>query len=285
MLFNSLDYILFDARRGGLLDARPSKFIEGGLHFLRVMPVLYGLESRVYCIDPGVDAPRLQRGARHFAAPTQKAKKRWLMVSLAGNLGLLGTFKYYNFFASAVGDTLGLFGLSIQLPFLDVLLPVGISFYTFQTMSYTIDLYRGNIEPTRNFFKFAFYVTFFLSWSLGRLYAQFSFCLSWMNDQSSLVSTWGKVFFLIGTGLIKKVAIADYLAVNLVDRVFDNPEAFTAVEVLLGLYGYTAQIYCDFSGYTDVARGSAMLLGFRISRTSIVPIKQPAPPISGDVGI
>jgi len=278
MLFNSLDYILF------LMLAVAGYWTLVRLNILRIVFIFFASCLFYMAWNPayivlilGSTLLDYSVGRAIYAAPTQKAKKRWLMVSLAGNLGLLGTFKYYNFFASAVGDTLGLFGLSIQLPFLDVLLPVGISFYTFQTMSYTIDLYRGNIEPTRNFFKFAFYVTFFPQLVAGPIVRAVQF-LPQLDERPKLTREYvGKGFFLIGTGLVKKVAIADYLAVNLVDRVFDNPEAFTAVEVLLGLYGYTAQIYCDFSGYTDVARGSAMLLGFRIPENFNRPYQATSP--------
>lgn len=278
MLFNSLDYILF------LMLAVAGYWTLVRLNLLRVVFVFVASCLFYMAWNPayivlilGSTVLDYSVGRAIYSASTQKAKKRWLIVSLCGNLGLLGTFKYYNFFASAVGDTLGLFGLSVQLPYLDVLLPVGISFYTFQTMSYTIDLYRGKIEPTRNFFKFAFYVTFFPQLVAGPIVRAVQF-LPQLDERPALTrEKVGEGLFLIGTGLIKKVAIADYLAVNLVDRVFDNPEAFTAVEVLLGLYGYTAQIYCDFSGYTDVARGSAMLLGFRIPENFNRPYQATSP--------
>jgi alginate O-acetyltransferase complex protein AlgI len=278
MLFNSLDYFLF------LMLAVAGYWTLVRFNLLRVV-FLWAASCLFYMAwNPAYIVLILFStvldyavGLAIFAAPEQRVKKRWLWVSLCGNLGLLGTFKYYNFFASAVHDTLGLTGVSVELPYLDVLLPVGISFYTFQTMSYTIDLYRGKIKPTRNFFKFAFYITFFPQLVAGPIVRAVQFLPQLDLKPTLTKEKVGEGLFLIATGIVKKVAIADFLAVNLVDRVFDNPEAFTAVEVLLGLYGYTAQIYCDFSGYTDVARGSAMLLGFRVPENFNRPYQATSP--------
>ncbi|MGB0680856.1 MAG: MBOAT family O-acyltransferase, partial [Polyangiales bacterium] len=188
----------------------------------------------------------------------------WLGLSLMSNLGLLFTFKYFNFAAEVLTQTLALGGWQLSLPTLQALLPVGISFYTFQTLSYTIDVYRGRLEPTRNLLHFAVFVIFFPQLVAGPIVRASEF-LPQLRARARLAT--GQVsggLFLIATGLVKKVAIADYLSVNLVDRVFDQPEGYTAVEVVLALYAFTLQIYCDFSGYTDVARGTAQLLGFRL---------------------
>lgn len=195
-----------------------------------------------------------------------RRRKAWLMVSLVGNLGLLGVFKYFNFFGQATADVLGLYGVEIQAPVLDVLLPVGISFYTFQTLSYTIDIYRGRFAPVKNPFEFAFYVTFFPQLVAGPIVraAEFLPQLSrppWLDRKRV-----GGALFLIAMGLLKKVVFADFVSVNLVDRVFDDPAAFTGTEVVIALYGFTLQIYADFSGYTDVARGSAMLFGLNLPK-------------------
>lgn len=188
-------------------------------------------------------------------------RKFLLSLSLFGNLSLLGVFKYFNFFAEAVGDGLGLCGIQVAVPHLEVLLPVGISFYTFQTLSYTIDVYRGRLEPTRNFLRFAVFVTFFPQLVAGPI-VRASDLLPQLALQPVLsTDRVGRALFSIVTGLVKKVALADFVALNLVDRVFAEPAAYSSAEVLMALYGYTLQIYCDFSGYTDVARGSAMLMG------------------------
>ena len=216
-------------------------------------------------------------GLRIAGARSPRGKRGWLLVSLIGNLGLLGVFKYYNFFATATADTLALFGVSIAPARLDVLLPVGISFYTFQTLSYTIDSYRGRMQPTRNFLRFAFFVTFFPQLVAGPI-VRASELLPQLERIPKLVpQAVSNAVFLIAVGLIKKVAVADYLAVNLVDRVFDDPSAYSSAEVMLALYGYTMQIYCDFSGYTDVARGSAMLFGLRLPENFDRPYQATSP--------
>ncbi len=206
-----------------------------------------------YCAGLGIHASR-SRGA----------KRAWLGVSLVGNLGLLGVFKYFNFFSGATADVFRLFGVTIEAPVLDVLLPVGISFYTFQTLSYTIDVYRGRIEPVRNPLEFGFYVTFFAQLVAGPIIRASELLPQlrrppWLDRERV-----GQGLFLIALGLLKKVIFADFVSVNLVDRVFADPAAFTATETVIGLYGFTLQIYADFSGYTDVARGSALLFGLEM---------------------
>jgi D-alanyl-lipoteichoic acid acyltransferase DltB (MBOAT superfamily) len=203
-------------------------------------------------------------GKAIVASKTPRGRKGWLAVSLTGNLGLLGTFKYYNFFASATGDVATFFGHSVHLPYLDVLLPVGISFYTFQTMSYTIDVYRGRIEPARSLLDFGVFVTYFPQLVAGPIVRASEFLPQLLGKPTLRREQVSEGIFLIVTGLVKKVAIADFLSVNLVDRVFDNPELYTATEVVVALYCFTMQIYCDFSGYTDVARGSAKLMGLEL---------------------
>jgi D-alanyl-lipoteichoic acid acyltransferase DltB (MBOAT superfamily) len=210
-------------------------------------------------------------------ARSRRTKRAWLLASLCGNLGLLGTFKYYNFFSTATADALSLFGLHVQPAHLHVLLPVGISFYTFESLSYTIDVYRGQLKPTRNFLEFAFFLTFFPHLVAGPIVRASDF-LPQLDDKPRLSpSRVGEGLFLIATGMIKKVAVADYLAINLVDRVFDDPSAYMGVEVLLALYAYTMQIYCDFSGYTDVARGSAMLFGLKLPENFDRPYQATSP--------
>lgn len=195
------------------------------------------------------------------------ARRAWLGASLAGNLGLLGLFKYYNFFAEASGLLLhSAFGLRLELPLLDVLLPVGISFYTFQTLSYTIDIYRRRLEPTRSLLHFACYVTFFPQLVAGPIVRASEFLPQLERPPRLDRARVSQALLLIGMGLVKKVVFADYLALNLVDRVFDDPAAFTSVEVVIGLYAFTLQIYADFSGYTDVARGSGLLFGLELPR-------------------
>ncbi|MCB9730457.1 MAG: MBOAT family protein [Deltaproteobacteria bacterium] len=192
------------------------------------------------------------------------ARKAWLILSLVLNLGLLAVFKYSNFFYESVVDLANLFGAGWTFERLDILLPAGISFYTFQTMSYSIDVYRGKLEPERSFLRFAFFVGYFPQLVAGPIVRAIDFLPQIPKPPFVSRLQAGRAFWLIGIGLFKKVVIADYLAVNLVDRVFDAPERFSSVEILLGLYAYTMQVYMDFSAYSDIAIGSALLMGFHL---------------------
>jgi len=211
------------------------------------------------------------------AAQTQRGKRAWLALSLVGNLGLLGTFKYFNFFSGAIAQTLGALGLHVRAAHLDLLLPVGISFYTFECLSYAIDVYRGKLQPTRSFARFAFFVTFFPHLVAGPIVRPADLLPQLEQRPRLTPERVGEGLFLIATGLIKKIAIADYLAVNLIDRVFDTPAVYSSAEVLIALYGYTMQIYCDFSGYTDCARGSAMLFGLQLPENFDRPYQSASP--------
>jgi alginate O-acetyltransferase complex protein AlgI len=192
---------------------------------------------------------------------------RWrrllLGLSLLTNLGILGFFKYANFFAEnlqALGASLG---LEPSRPVLEILLPVGISFYTFQTLSYTIDVYRRRLEPTRDLLDFALFVAFFPQLVAGpieraaRLLPQIASArrVDWQGFNSGA--------WLIFWGLFKKVVIADNLAV-MVDFVFNPASSPTSLELLMGICAFAFQIYCDFSGYTDIARGVSRLMGFEL---------------------
>lgn len=277
MLFNSLDYFLFlalslagywvvwrlapseGARTPGGAMRLLLVFLASCAFYMAWNPYYIGLILFSTALDYTV-------GALIHRAENPTERKALLGVSLVGNLGLLGVFKYFNFFSEATGDVLGLFGFELDMPVLDVLLPVGISFYTFQTISYTVDVYRRRIEPVRNPLEFAFYVTFFPQLVAGPIVRAAEFLpqlkkAPWLNRERV-----GQALFLIGMGVTKKVIFADFISVNLVDRVFDDPAAFTSTEVIIGLYGFTLQIYADFSGYTDVARGSALLFGLELPK-------------------
>jgi D-alanyl-lipoteichoic acid acyltransferase DltB (MBOAT superfamily) len=280
VLFNSLDYILFlgIAVAGFWLLARHAQlriifvFLASCLFYMAWHPAYIVLILGSTVID-------FVAGLRIHASEDQKVRKGWLLVSVVSNLGLLGVFKYFNFASQATADILNLlFGIEIaHPPFLDVLLPVGISFYTFQTLSYTIDIYRRKLEPTHNFFQFALFVTYFPQLVAGpivrasQLLPQLQRKITLRDEQVT------QGLFLIATGMVKKVAIADYLSVNLVDRVFDQPDLYSAAEVVIALYGFTMQIYCDFSGYTDVARGSAKLMGLELPENFDRPYQSASP--------
>lgn len=199
-------------------------------------------------------------------AKKQGLKRALLSLSLVGNLGMLFTFKYYNFFAQELSTILIGADMHASLPLLEAALPVGISFYTFQTLSYTIDIYRGTLKPARDFITFAAFVSYFPQLVAGPIVRASELLPQLQSKPRVTREQISDGLFLIATGLVKKFAIADYLALGIVDRVFVEPEKFTALEVVVALYAFTMQLYCDFSGYTDVARGSAKLMGFEMPK-------------------
>jgi alginate O-acetyltransferase complex protein AlgI len=155
----------------------------------------------------------------------------------------------------------------------DIVLPVGISFFTFQTISYTMDVYRRQVAPVRNIIDFGFYVSFFPQLVAGPIVRAREFIPQLYRPFVLTEKQVWHATFLIISGLVKKVVFSDYIAVNLVDRVFESPFLYSGFEILSAIYGYTLQIYCDFSGYTDVAIGLALLLGFRLPLNFNSPYK------------
>jgi len=194
-----------------------------------------------------------------------KVRKAWLLTSIGVNLSLLGTFKYWNFALSSVRDGSELFGHHIDVPLHHLALPVGISFYTFETMSYTLDVYRGHIKPAKSLLEFVLFISFFPKLVAGPIVRAADFLPQIAGVPTIRKHQIGEGLFLIGTGLVKKVVFANYIGVNLVDRVFRNPDLYTSAETVVGLYAFTLQMFCDFSGYTDLARGSAKLFGLELN--------------------
>ncbi|MBS1508201.1 MAG: MBOAT family protein [Bacteroidetes bacterium] len=193
------------------------------------------------------------------------AKQYWkrislLVVSLAANLGMLGYYKYGNLIHE-------MFSAMAGVPFepLDIFLPVGISFFTFQSLSYTIDVYRKKLEPLTVFLDYAFFVSFFPQLVAGPIVRASDFLPQIHKPTFVSREMMGRAVFLICTGLFKKAVISDYISLNFVDRIFDAPSLYSGLENLFGVYGYALQIYCDFSGYSDMAIGIALLLGFRFN--------------------
>ncbi len=192
---------------------------------------------------------------------SQKAniRKLYLAVSVSLSLGLLGYFKYSNFLIDSFNN---LFMSNFALQ--DIILPVGISFYTFQTMSYTIDIYRREIQPARTVLDFAFFVTFFPQLVAGPIIRAKEFIPQIYQKVKLTKEDASMALFLIIGGLLKKAVISDYISLNFVDRVFDAPNSYSSFENLMAVYGYALQIYCDFSGYSDMAIGLALLMGFTL---------------------
>jgi len=217
-----------------------------------LLPTALGLGAFVYFIAGNID--RL---------PGPVRRKAWLIFSLVTNLGLLGIFKYFGFFTESFVAAFSSLGLQINTPLIHIILPVGISFYTFQTLSYTIDIYRKEMQPTDRFIDFAAYVAFFPQLIAGpierarRLLPQFQAPRQWqwrMVQSGALLFLWG---------LYKKMVIADNLA-PIVDAAFANPGSADAALMTIGILAFAFQIYGDFSGYSDMARGLARMLGFEL---------------------
>ena len=190
-------------------------------------------------------------------------RKRIVAIAVAANLTLLGIFKYLGFFADSVDDALSSVGLGSPLPVLSVILPIGISFFTFQSISYVIDVYRRDERPVP-LVEFAVLQAFFPHIVAGPIVRVGEFVPQLRAPRDPRKVLAGPGLFLIAGGLLKKTVVADELARRIVDPVFDDPGAHSGLEVLMAMYGFAAQIYCDFSGYTDMAIGLALLLGFRL---------------------
>lgn len=193
-----------------------------------------------------------------YNVSNKKHKKVLLILSLVVNLGMLAYYKYTNFFI----DTLSIISKQPIKNF-DIFLPVGISFFTFQSLSYTIDVYRGTLKPIKSIAEYAFFVSFFPQLVAGPIVRASDFIPQIKQTPFVTKQMFGRGVFLIATGLFKKAVISDYISANFVDRVFENPALYTGLENLMAVYGYALQIYCDFSGYSDMAIGIALLLGYR----------------------
>lgn len=193
------------------------------------------------------------------------ARRSYLIISLICNLGLLFTFKYLNFFAWTTKYFLGTRGIELAEPLLNVLLPVGISFYTFQTLSYTIDVYRGDTKPEKRLINFALYVSFFPQLVAGPIERSSRLLPQFDNDIEFDYHRVTDGLRLMLWGMFKKVVIADTLA-KLVEPVYSSPSDYTGPALVAATFFFAFQIYCDFSGYTDIAIGAAKVLGIELMK-------------------
>ena len=233
-------------------------------------------------------AGRIKSAISHQKSPLAKA---FLVLSVVIDLGLLAYFKYAYFFTNVIND---FFGTSFQVFDIfayigngfsetgrfsvdTIVLPVGISFYIFQVISYTADVYRRRIEPVKNILDFGFYVSFFPQLVAGPIVRAEEFIPQLYKPFRLSRRAFGIAVFWILNGLAKKIIMSDYLAVNLIDRVFDNPLLFSGFENLFALFAYSLQVYADFSGYTDIAIGIALLMGFYLPMNFDSPYKSQNP--------
>ena len=197
-------------------------------------------------------------------------RKQILFVSIFVNIGLLFAFKYFNFFLDNISDVCSILGVEISLKSLNIILPVGISFYTFQTLSYTIDVYRNKIKPTNDFVAFAAFVSFFPQLVAGPIERATNLLPQFLKEREfdEIKASDGLRQML--WGLFKKVVIADNCA-TYADLIFNSPDSFSGITLILGAVFFAFQIYCDFSGYSDIAIGSARLFGFNLKQNFAFP--------------
>lgn len=216
-----------------------------GFYFLFILlsaVVDYGLSNWMYRVE-------------------SKAKKKIILIfSIVINLGLLFYFKYTDFFIEIIND-LG----NGKIEPLNLVLPIGISFYTFENLSYTIDVYRGKFKPVNSFLDYCFFLTFFPKLVMGPIVRASDFIPQIRKDIFITTSDISRGLYLILGGLFKKVVISDYIYVNYVQYIFEDPSRHSGIECLIGVYGYAMVIYCDFSGYSDMAIGMAKWMGFTIN--------------------
>jgi len=206
------------------------------------------------------------------ASRTARARRGWMVLAVACDLGLLGWFKYYGFLSLTVDNSLRHAGLGSVLPVLQITLPVGISFFTFMGLSYVIDIYRKSLEPSP-FLDVAVFLSFFPHLIAGPIVRGSDLLpqIRRAHRRDPRRIALPRAAYLIFAGLFKKVVLSSYVSSQIVDPVFANPHLHSAPEVLFAIWGYAVQIYCDFSGYTDIAIGIALLLGFRFPENFDAP--------------
>lgn len=193
-------------------------------------------------------------------------------VNVFVNVGMLCYFKYFNLLYEAFANM-----ASVKFEAMDIIAPAGISFFVFRSISYIVDVYRGHIAPCRNLLAYTFYLTFFPPLLAGPVVRAKDMLPQVYANKIATHAMVGEGLFLIICGLVKKVIVADYIGQNFVDRIFDNPALYSGFENLMGVYGFILKLYCDFSGYTDMAIGIALLLGYRFLDNFRAPFKSQSP--------
>jgi D-alanyl-lipoteichoic acid acyltransferase DltB (MBOAT superfamily) len=213
-------------------------------------------------------------GGRLLGLAFDTRERKWIVgVTVSINLLFLGFFKYYEFFLESLSDLLIATGLERDMPFMEVVLPVGISFFTFQGISYVVDVYRRQIEPTNSPLDLFLYISFFPQLVAGPIIRAANFIPQLQKPPriDRVMIGFGVVLILLG--LFKKMVIANYLAGEIVDVAFIAPSSYGGADLMLAIYAYAVQIYCDFSGYSDIAIGVAALLGYRFSKNFDQPYR------------
>ncbi len=258
----SASTIILCTRRIRLLFILGASYVFYAHWDWRFLPLIFGSSTIDYWL-----------GRKIGAATDPVIRRRWLIGTIILNLGVLGVFKYLNFGIDSARQALSQLGYHPPEWTLQVALPVGISFFTFESMSYVIDVYRKDLPPHKSYLEYLSFVAFFPHLVAGPIVRPRDLLPQLGGAPRFSSSEASEGMYLIAWGLLKKVAIGDYLALNLVDRVFDAPTMYSSLEVYIAVVAYAVQIYCDFSGYTDIAIGSALLLGVRFPLNFDAPYK------------
>ena len=287
MLFNSVDFLVFFAfviTISVILKNKNFSYV-----FLVAVSYIFFYFSNNFLISLLVFSTVLDFyiAKAIWSTDDKSKKKKLLLISIIGNLGLLGFFKYADFGISQFNDLFKLIGLN-DVPLLEIALPVGISFYTFQTLGYTIDVYRGQLAPAKSFKEFALFVAFFPQLVAGPILRASNF-LPQIREKFSQLDTKNYLkqiliqrtnlkvgLTLMSFGFFKKMFFADNIA-PFVDEIFLNPVGLDSFVILLGTIGFGIQVYCDFSGYSDIAIGAALILGFKVPQNFNFPFFATSP--------
>jgi alginate O-acetyltransferase complex protein AlgI len=267
VLFNSLEFALFLPVvllvYGQLRHRQQNQFLLAASYVFysywdwRFLSLLILSTALDYAIG------RLIAGSRRRHDPA--SARRWLVISVVANLGILGAFKYYGFFVDSLNVLLARIGATPATGLIEFVLPIGISFYTFQSLSYTIDVYREKLAAVDDPVDYALFVAFFPQLVAGPIERATHLLPQIQQPRIVRRDDWERGLYLILIGLVRKVAIAD-TAGGLVDRIFADPDTHTSLQLAVGAVLYSIQIYCDFAGYSDIARGSARMMGFDLMR-------------------
>ena len=263
MLFPTLDFLLFFVAVLAMLAPC------AGLHEVRKLLLtaasyfFYAQWNWHYCLLLAGSSLLTYAGGLAIDRASVQRTRQWIVgVTVGGHLLLLSTFKYLDFLVGSANHLLHALGTGSELPFMEIILPVGISFFTFHGISYLVDVYRGDVAVCRRFVDILLYLSFFPQLVAGPIVRASFFLPQLARPPLERVPIAEPVLLILG-GLFKKVVIATYLATDLVDPVFFDPSRYRPLDLVLAAYGYAVQIYCDFSAYTDMAIGFATLMGYR----------------------
>ncbi len=269
MIFNSIEYLAFFPMMILAYFLIPHRYrwallLAGSYFFYMCWNIEYALLMLTSTLITFISGILIEK------ADTDKKKKLWVALSFCSNLAILFFFKYYNFAVSSLTEILTKLNVTLTIPNFEVLLPVGISFYTFQALSYTVDVYRGDIKATRHLGKYALFVSFFPQLVAGPIERTPNLLKQFDEEHTVDYDRMKRGFFLILFGLFKKIVIADRLAI-LVDTVYNDVHSYSGQALCVATVFFAFQIYCDFSGYSDMAIGSANIMGFRLMRNFNAP--------------